>query len=111
MNQVLNRTDGLWRIYEEGLPIGFVSAVDHGSGVWLWNFYLGARETPKGAGGRMLAWFLQEIWRDTACERIKAVVLMGNAASQALHLKLGFRQIDNADKGHLLYVLDRPDNN
>jgi UDP-2,4-diacetamido-2,4,6-trideoxy-beta-L-altropyranose hydrolase len=111
MNQVLNRTDGLWRIYEEGLPIGFVSAVDHGSGVWLWNFYLGARETHKGAGGRMLAWFLQEIWRDTACERIKAVVLTGNAASQALHLKLGFRQIDNADKGHLLYVLDRPDNN
>ena len=111
MDQVLNRTDGVWRIYEEGPPIGFVSAIEQGAGTWLWNFYIGAKNAPKGAGGRMLAQFVQEIWRDTTCERIKAVVLIGNAASQALHVKLGFRQIDDANPGQLSYVIDRPDNN
>lgn len=111
MRKILNRTDGLWRIYEEGSPIGFVSAVDQGAGTWVWNFYLGEHNASKGAGGRMLARFLEEIWRDTACERIRAVILIGNTASQALHLKLGFRQIDDTDAGQLSYVLDRPDNN
>jgi UDP-2,4-diacetamido-2,4,6-trideoxy-beta-L-altropyranose hydrolase len=110
IDQVLDRTDGLWRIYEEGPPIGFVSAVDQGAGSWMWSFYLGASNAPKGAGGRMLARFLQETWRDTTCERIKAVVLIGNAASQSLHLNLGFRQIDDVGEGQLLYVLDRPEN-
>jgi UDP-2,4-diacetamido-2,4,6-trideoxy-beta-L-altropyranose hydrolase len=111
MNDVLNRTDGLWRIYVEGGPIGFVSATDQGQGTWQWSFYLGANDAPNGAGGRMLARFVQEIWRDTPCERIKAVVLIGNAASQALHLKLGFRQIGDTNAGQQSYVLDRPDNN
>lgn len=106
--RTLARQDGVWRIYEEPDPVGFVGASDQGDGTWSWSFYIGSETALKGAGARMLTLFLKEVWKHPGCHRIKAVVLKGNTASAGLHRTLGFRQIETTVDGQLVFMLDRP---
>lgn len=102
--RTLARRDGLWRIYSEGgRDLGFVGATDQGDGLWQWSFYIGADPAPPGAGGRMLAAFLRLLACTPGCRAVRAEVLDGNAASAALHLRLGFRPVPGDRPGVLVF--------
>ncbi|WP_347312321.1 UDP-2,4-diacetamido-2,4,6-trideoxy-beta-L-altropyranose hydrolase [Defluviimonas sp. SAOS-178_SWC] len=104
------RTDGEWLIYAEGgRDLGHASARDTGDGTWQWSFYIGEADAPKGAGGRMTAAFLRRLFAQPSVRAIRAEVVPGNAASEALHRRLGFRCVSEPDAGVLVFVADRCD--
>ncbi|OUS22389.1 UDP-2,4-diacetamido-2,4,6-trideoxy-beta-L-altropyranose hydrolase [Rhodobacterales bacterium 59_46_T64] len=91
VRRAVQRDDGVFCIYGEGgRDLGAVSAICTGAGVWRWSFYIGAPESPKGAGRRMLAAFLREMALREDVNEIEAEVLPENAASIHLHRALGF---------------------
>jgi UDP-2,4-diacetamido-2,4,6-trideoxy-beta-L-altropyranose hydrolase len=101
------RGDGMWRIYSEGgRKLGFISASGDGE-VWRWNFYIGAPDAPKGAGGRMLAGFLREAFK--VVDRIEADVLADNKVSIHLHERLGFVHIAQQAGGAYRFALNKED--
>ena len=94
LEQTLQRTDGLWLIYTENdRPLGHINAVRKEGDLWHWSFYIGAKDAPKGAGGRMLAAFLHQLLQRPDMAGISAEVRADNAPSLALHRALGFRQV------------------
>lgn len=107
IERTLQRTDGLWRIYEEAVPRGFVSAVESESGIWRWSFYVGDPASAPGAGGRMLKAMLREIWTCTDAVVVEGEVLADNVASAALHRRLGFVEVERARDGVLVFRLER----
>jgi UDP-2,4-diacetamido-2,4,6-trideoxy-beta-L-altropyranose hydrolase len=107
IERTLQRSDGLWRIYEEGAPRGFVSAVETDGGTWRWSFYIGDPASAPGAGGRMLKAMLREIWACTDAVVVEGEVLADNVASAALHRRLGFVEVDPARDGVLVFRLER----
>ncbi len=99
------RADGLWMVYSEGgRDLGHVNARDTGGGVWKWGFYIGADDAPKGAATRMLAAFLGRM-RAAGARTVIAEVRAENAASVALHRKLGFAPDGPARSGVLAFAL------
>lgn len=99
------RTDGLWLIYSEGgRDLGHVNARDVGGGTWRWGFYIGEDDAPKGAATRMLSAFLDRL-RAAGVAEVAAEVREENAASVALHRKLGFATDGAARVGVLAFRL------
>lgn len=100
INGLAGRDDGVWWIYSEaGNPLGHVNARREADGWWRWGFYIGAGDAPKGAGRRMLALALAELFRRSDCAGLRADVRAENPRSIALHRDLGFRQIESRDGG------------
>lgn len=103
---------GLWKIYSEGgRDLGHVNAlpsrVDGKSNSWIWGFYIGERDAPRGAGRRMLSFFLRELFSRPDVDSITAEVRADNKASISLHEGFGFQQIDSGDPQVLAFTLDR----
>jgi L-amino acid N-acyltransferase YncA len=95
IRRTAGRTDGIWAIYHEGdTPLGFASAVP-GDNAWTWSFYLGADCAP-GTGTRMMQRFLTHLSTRNV-PRVVGEVKADNAASVALHRRLGFQQVDARD--------------
>lgn len=83
--------DGIWMVYsEDNRDLGHVSAVKTAANEWRWSFYIGAEQSPRGAGRRMLALFLRHMLARTDFERLTAQVLPSNERSLLLHDALGF---------------------
>lgn len=102
---VVDRDDGFWMIYAEGgRDIGHVNARLVGDGVCQWGFYIGVNNAPKGVGTRMLCAFVDRL-RDHGVAEITAEVRAENAASVALHEKLGFRREEAKKAGLLAFRL------
>ena len=95
------RTDGVWTIYEEGgRALGHANARRREDD-WLWSFYL-AEPSPPGTGTRMMRRFLDHLALAGA-RRVTGEVKTDNAASAALHRRLGFAQAD-ARPGALVFA-------
>lgn len=108
--RVMTRSDGRWRIYREGgRDLGFVHAVDLGDGCWRWGFHIGAADAPPGAGGRMMANFLQDLFSSTGAREVVAEVLDHNAHSLHLHRRMGFVAAETAAPGRWQLRLRRSD--
>lgn len=102
--RTLERKDGLRLVYGEGgRDLGFVAAVDRGEGLWQWSFYVGARDAPRGAGGRMLAAFLHRLAAEPSCRAVEGEVLATNPRSAALHRRLGFREVPSVRPEFLVF--------
>lgn len=103
---------GLWKIYSEGgRDLGHVNALpQRGAGKpnsWVWGFYVGEEDAPRGAGRRMLSFFLRELFSRPDVDSIFAEVRADNKPSISLHQGFGFRQIDSDDPQVLAFALDR----
>lgn len=103
---------GIWKIYSEGgRDLGHVNAtLDPKNGTrnsWVWGFYIGADNAPRGAGRRMLSQFLGEMFARSDVETINAEVRADNAASILLHKGFGFRQVASENPQVLAFILDR----
>lgn len=107
IERTLTRRDGLWRMYEEGRPRGFVAAVGEAHGAWRWSFYIGDPGAAPGAGGRMLSAMLRELWATTDADAVEGEVLANNTVSAALHRRLGFTEVASERPGVLVFRLDR----
>lgn len=104
VKRTIARDDGLWRVYrEDGQDVGFVSAVDQGSGRWKWSFYVGAAVAPRGTGGRMLSTFLSLLASRPDCGEVEGEVLAENSTSRALHNRLGFTAVPHDDDSVLVF--------
>ncbi|UWQ22018.1 UDP-2,4-diacetamido-2,4,6-trideoxy-beta-L-altropyranose hydrolase [Jannaschia sp. W003] len=89
------RRDGIWTIYEEGgHPLGHASA-RRTDGGWLWSFYLG-EPAPPGTGTRMCRRFLARL-RAEGSGTVAGEVKAENAASIALHRRLGFHEAEGRE--------------
>lgn len=77
---------------ELGDPVGVASltAIDRVHSRAEWGFYMGP-DAPRGLGGVVLATLLDHAFGDLGLEKVNAEVIEGNAASLAVHRKLGFR--------------------
>ncbi|MDD7970633.1 UDP-2,4-diacetamido-2,4,6-trideoxy-beta-L-altropyranose hydrolase [Roseinatronobacter alkalisoli] len=97
------RTDGVFWVYTEGgRDLGHVNARRGDDGIWRWGFYIGADDAPKGAGRRMLALALVQLFSRPDCAEIEAEVRADNPRSVALHRALSFRQMASRDDGRVL---------
>lgn len=86
-------TRRLW-LYEDaqGQPAGFIhfSSVAPG-GVAEWGFYA-APGAPRGTGSALCSAGLERVFRAEQVHKVCGQVLAGNAASLALHRRLGFAE-------------------
>ncbi len=75
-----------------GGPVGVVSltAIDSVHRRADWGFYMGPA-APRGLGACALTTLLDHAFDDLALEKVNGEVIEGNAASLAVHRKLGFR--------------------
>ena len=104
VGRTLQRSDTLWRIYQEGeRDLGAVLITDQGGGLWKWSFYIGAQGAPRGAGGRMLSAALRAVEGAPDAAMIEGEVLEGNAASVKLHERLGFVAAPSDKAGVLVF--------
>lgn len=73
-------------------PIGIVGfyAIDHRHRRGEWSFHIGEYDTPKGAGTAMGALAIDQYFARYAFDKLCCSVLSDNAASLAMHARLGF---------------------
>ncbi|MES2714236.1 MAG: UDP-4-amino-4,6-dideoxy-N-acetyl-beta-L-altrosamine N-acetyltransferase [Pseudomonadota bacterium] len=90
--QQADPTRRLWLFRRAGQPLGFVhfSGVAAG-GVAEWGFYA-APGAPKGTGSALCRAALARAFGSELLHKVCGQVLAGNAASLALHRRLGFVQ-------------------
>ncbi len=101
--RTLRDADVIWRIYSEGpQDVGVVRAVRRGQ-AWEWSFNLADHNTTRGAGGRMLARFVRWAEETGQIGLLRGDVRVGNAASEALHRRLGFVQVESGKPGVLVF--------
>lgn len=108
LQQVLaDPVNHIWRIYQEDdIELGLVNARREDDGYWIWSFYIGASDAPKGAGGRMLLQFLRQMNRQPDFAGIRATVVATNHRSHALHEMLGFQREWAKPTSEVQYRLD-----
>lgn len=96
-----------WSIYQEDdLDLGLVNAKRHDDGSWIWGFYIGASDAPKGAGRRMLILALRRLMQRQGFTGVRATALANNPQSVSLHETLGFRRELNKSPSEIEYFLD-----
>ena len=62
-----------------------------------WGFYVNPEMAGRGVGSAMLTQFLEMIFADGQTEKIVGEARLDNAASQALHKRLGFVEQERVD--------------
>jgi len=75
---------------DEPVGVASLTAIDRVHGRADWGFYMGPG-APQGLGGVVLATLLDHAFGELGLEKVNGEVIEGNAASLALHHKLGFR--------------------
>ena len=75
---------------DEPVGVASLTAIDPVHRRADWGFYMGP-DAPRGLGGAVLAVLLDYAFGDLGLEKINGEVIEGNAASLALHRKLGFK--------------------
>lgn len=92
-----------------GEPVGVVSltAIDRVHRRAEWGFYMGPA-APQGLGSVALATLLDHAFDDLELEKVNAEVIQGNAASLAVHRKLGFRD-EGVRRAHIRRGAERLD--
>lgn len=95
-SQVANDRSKTVLIYEEGnLPLGFLSFSERGNYKNLdWGFYT-SPDASKGTGHRLCSLGVQYAATKLGCEYIFGQVIKTNERSISLHLRLGFRQVED----------------
>lgn len=90
--QQVDATRRLWLFQRDGAPMGFVqlSGVAPG-GIAEWGFYA-APDAPRGTGSALGRAALARAFGDEALHKVCGQVLVDNAASLALHGRLGFTE-------------------
>ena len=92
-DRVMKAADTLVTVFEiDGESAGMIqlSAIDRDHARARWGFYLWPRPAPRGSGSRMGFLALRHAFEVLALHRVYADVLASNAASRAMHRKLGF---------------------
>ncbi len=89
-----------------GKPAGYGSLKRTASQAWEWGFYL-APECPhgQGHGSRLCRLLLQRAFGCLNAAEVHGQALSHNAASIALHRKLGFRQPESSSGNAVSFVL------
>ena len=91
-----------------GQPLGYASFRRRDKGVYEWGFYT-APDAPRGHGTRLGRLALQYAFAELGARRVLARVLPHNAASLALHRKLGFAEGQPENDGSRCFALEAAD--
>jgi UDP-4-amino-4,6-dideoxy-N-acetyl-beta-L-altrosamine N-acetyltransferase len=104
IGRILSDESCSYHVFEhEGRPIGSVGFYDldrrHRRGDW--TFYVGERETVRGAGGAMLFFAIDHFFDDIGLTKLCGDVISTNPRSARIHENLGF-ELEGVRKRHLV---------